>query len=94
MFYTYILQSEFSGMHYIGSTQDLLARVDQHNDSNNTKYKTTGRFKGPWKLVYYETFKTRSDAMKREKQIKSWKSKKAVEKLLKTYKVESRCNRD
>ena len=31
---------------------------------------------GPWRLLGYETFESRSDAMRREKQLKSWKSPK------------------
>jgi len=35
-------------------------------------------------LVYCEEYRTRQEAVKREKQIKSWKSRKAIEQLVKT----------
>ena len=93
-FYIYILQSESTGKFYIGDTSDLQARIEQHNNPLNSKRKTTARFKGPWVLVHAEMFLTRSEAMKREKQIKSWKSRKAIEKLIGTQSVESRLCRD
>ena len=78
MFYTYILQSEATGRYYIGSTDNLDRRFKEHNDPHYSGSKTTKRFKGPWNLAYSETFNTRSEAMLREKQIKSWKSAKAI----------------
>ena len=83
MYYTYILESDSTGRYYIGSTNDLERRLTRHNDPNYTGSKTTKRFKGPWKLVYAESFETRSQAMAREKQIKSWKSRKTLRVLIK-----------
>ena len=37
---------------------------------------------GPWDLVYSETFDTRSEAMVREKQLKKWKNRKAIQALI------------
>ena len=82
MFYTYILQSETNGRFYIGSTDDIERRLIEHNDPDYKGSKTTKRIKGPWVVVYSESFETRSEAMKREKQIKSWKSRKAILELL------------
>lgn len=80
----YILQSESTGRFYIGSTDDLERRLAQHNDPGYAGSKTTKRFKGPWKLVYSEPFHTRSQAMAREKKIKAWKSRKAIERLIRS----------
>ncbi|MBI2464976.1 GIY-YIG nuclease family protein [Candidatus Shapirobacteria bacterium] len=76
--YTYILQSEIDNSYYIGSTNNLSIRLVYHN---NGRSKYTSR-KRPWKLIYYEEFLTLSEARSREKQIKSWHSRKAVERLL------------
>ena len=35
-----------------------------------------------WKLVHTEIYELKKDAMKREKEIKNWKSRKMIEKLL------------
>ncbi len=88
-YFVYILQSEHTGRYYIGHTDDLVRRVRQHNDPDYSGSKTTKRFAGPWGLVYHETYDSRSGAMQREKQIKSWKSRKRVAQL-----VESRHWRD
>jgi putative endonuclease len=77
-FHLYILQSETSGRYYVGQTEDLDARVAQHN-ANYTK---SLRNRGPWKLVYSEGFETRGEAVRRERQIKSWKDRKLIEQLM------------
>jgi len=82
MYFTYILQSESTGRYYVGSTDNLDRRVAQHNDPDYKGSKTTKRFKGPWKLVYTESSQTRAEAMSREREIKSWKSRKAIQDLI------------
>jgi putative endonuclease len=82
MFHVYILKSESTGMYYVGSTGNIEERIKQHNNPDRPANKTTRRFQGPWKLMYQEEFATRSGAVTREKQIKSWKSKKEIEKLI------------
>jgi putative endonuclease len=70
MFYAYILQSDFNGRFYIGSTKDIANRIDQHNSGRTP---STKPFR-PWRLVHSEEFETLVDARKRETEIKSWKS--------------------
>ena len=79
-YYTYILQSEKSGKYYIGSTGDLEERIARHNEGRS-KYTGIGI---PWKLEYFEEFQERSSAIKREKYIKSRKSKVFIEELIRT----------
>jgi putative endonuclease len=90
MYYTYILQSETNGRFYVGSTDNLKRRVAQHNDPHYTGSKTTKRFEGPWKLVQFESYPSRSRAVTRERQIKAWKSRKAIARLIKDQRAESR----
>jgi putative endonuclease len=78
MFFVYILQSEISGKYYIGSTGDLNDRLQRHNHGRSKATKSGI----PWKLVCFETFENRADAMKREMQIKSWKSHLEIDKLV------------
>jgi putative endonuclease len=82
MFYLYILQSESSGRYYIGQTDNLDRRLAEHNNPECISSKTTKRFKGPWELVYSEKYPNRSAAMARERQIKAWKSRKAINELI------------
>jgi putative endonuclease len=78
MFCTYIIKSEKNNSYYIGSCEDIENRFNKHN---NGLVKSTKRYT-PWVLVYKEEFSTLSEARKREYQIKSWKSRKAIERIL------------
>jgi putative endonuclease len=75
-FYLYILQSESTRRFY--KTQDVPERVAYHN----ANYSKSLKNRGPWRLVYTEQYKTRSEALLRERQLKSWKDRRMIEKLL------------
>jgi len=79
-YYVYILLSHHNGKYYIGSTRNLEDRIKRHNEGRS-KYTKYGI---PWELLYSEKYLDRSDAIKREKQIKRQKSKKFIEALVKT----------
>ncbi len=64
--YTYILRCK-DGSLYTGWTNDLEKRVAAHNAGAGSKYTRSRR---PVALVYYESFPTKSEAMRREAQIK------------------------
>ena len=66
MNYTYILLCK-DGTLYTGWTNDLKKRVKAHNLGKGAKYTKSRR---PVKLVYYEEFPTKKEAMKREYTIK------------------------
>ncbi len=78
MFFVYILKSIKSGTYYIGCTNDIERRLKEHNSGISIYTKTDK----PWKLCYNEAFNSLSEARKRENQIKSWKKRKAIEKLI------------
>jgi putative endonuclease len=82
-YFIYILQSKSTMYYYVGHTDDLPKRVAQHNDPEYTLTTYTKKHKGPWLLVYSETFSTRADAMKREREIKAKKSRRFIEELIK-----------
>jgi putative endonuclease len=71
MFFVYILLSEKDNKRYIGCTENLDRRLTQHNSG---LVKST-RNRRPLKLIYQEEFEIKSDAMKREKEIKAKKGK-------------------
>lgn len=68
MYYLYLLYSHRTDKFYVGTTPDLKKRFYSHNKGENisTKY---GR---PWKLVYYEAYPTKDDALKREHKLKKY----------------------
>jgi putative endonuclease len=79
MFHVYILFSTTLNKYYVGYTgDDLLGRIRKHN--TNHKGFTGGI--GDWLLKYSEEHSTKEEAQKREKQIKHWKSRKLIEKLI------------
>ncbi len=78
MYFVYILQSKKDKSFYIGQTGDLDARLMRHNLGT---VKST-RSKVPHEIIYKEAFRTRGEAMRREKEIKSYKGGNAFKKLL------------
>ena len=65
--------------YYVGFTGDLLEeRLRKHNSGHKG---FTGGL-GDWKIVYTENFELKELACRREKQIKGWKSRKMIEKLI------------
>ncbi|SFG60005.1 putative endonuclease [Lachnospiraceae bacterium C7] len=64
--YTYIVECS-DGTLYTGWTNDLNNRIKTHNSGKGAKYTKTRR---PVKLVYYEVFPTKEEAMSREWHIK------------------------
>ena len=78
--FVYILRSIEDGSYYIGSTQDLLSRLERHNQGRSG-YTKSNR---PWELIYHEEYPNRSSAMKREKEIKKRKSREFIEALIET----------
>ena len=77
--FVYILESLKDGTFYVGTTRDLKARLERHNQGRS-KYTKPKR---PWKLVYHEEHPDRSSAMKREYAIKRQKRKAFIESLVK-----------
>ncbi|MDP5274154.1 GIY-YIG nuclease family protein [Chengkuizengella axinellae] len=66
IFYVYILKCSDNTL-YTGYTNDIERRVAVHNQGKASKY-TRGRL--PVEVVYYEECNTKSDALKREIEIK------------------------
>jgi len=79
MFYIYIIQSPKNSSYYIGCTDNTTRRLAEHNVG---KVKSTKSYK-PWSLQYTEKYNTLSEARGRERQLKRWKSRTAIERLLK-----------
>lgn len=79
MYFTYVLRSLSNGRLYVGQTNDLSRRLEEHN-SGQSKYT---RFTRPFEVVYVETYIIRVEAVRRERELKSgqgraWLKKKLV----------------
>ncbi len=66
----YILASGRYGTLYIGVTNNLRARLEQHRLGLGSEFVKTH---GVYRLVYVETYDHAEDAIRREKQLKKWK---------------------
>ena len=78
MFHVYVLQSESTGRHYVGYTSDLTQRLGQHNSGITKSTKN----RGPWMLIYQESFPTKADAMRRERFLKTGQGREELKQLL------------
>ena len=79
MYYVYVLYSKKYDKIYVGQTNNYEGRLVQHNSG---RHRYTKRYI-PWIIIYTEEFKTRAEAMKREKELKSHQGRKFIrEKLL------------
>ena len=77
MYTVYVIKSQ-SGLLYIGHTDNLARRLNQHQ-KGQARY--TKRDSG-WTLVYAEEFETRAEAMRREKWLKSGTGRKWLKNAL------------
>ncbi|OGG54764.1 hypothetical protein A3D62_00385 [Candidatus Kaiserbacteria bacterium RIFCSPHIGHO2_02_FULL_49_11] len=66
MYYVYLLQSKKDGSLYVGYSNDLKRRFEEHNNGLSVSTK----FKAPFELIYYESYRARSDAKIREHMLK------------------------
>ena len=76
--YVYILQSLKDNRYYIGETSNADERVLFHNSGRQRS--TRNRI--PFRLILVEEYPNKKEALKREKQIKSWKGGQAFQNLI------------
>ena len=77
MWFVYILLCEDNSL-YTGSTNNLEKRFLDHKNGKGGKYTRSHK---PLKLIYTEEFKTRSESLKREIEIKSWSRERKIQGL-------------
>lgn len=68
MWYIYIIQSEKDKKLYTGFTNNLKRRFFEHNSQQGGKYTS---WNSPFKLIFYEAYLNKKDAMNAEKFFKS-----------------------
>ncbi len=78
-FVVYILYSERFNKNYTGFTSNLIERFKSHNDLGTKGY--TLKFR-PWKVIHVEFFTSKSDAMKREKYLKTGAGREFIKDLI------------
>ena len=80
-YYVYVLANP-EGETYVGQTNDLDRRVAQHNAPDFRGTLHTTRHRGPWHLIHTEECTSRSEAMRREEQLKSGGGRRFIRSLL------------
>jgi putative endonuclease len=84
MFYTYIIYSLTKGKYYVGVSENPEERLKKHNSKNRG---FTNRA-DDWGIVFRKEFETKSEALNFERQIKSWKSRIKIQKMIASLHVE------
>ena len=79
MYYVYVLLSEKDQNFYIGFSENVGQRLDEHNTGKNISTK----LRRPFELIYYETHTSKSDALRREQYFKTTKGKATLKQILK-----------
>ncbi|MAT40139.1 MAG: endonuclease [Ectothiorhodospiraceae bacterium] len=79
MYTVYILYSESIGKYYIGYTADVEQRLAFHNNGSS-RWSKRGI---PWRVVYTEAHEDKRSAMRREREIKSYKGNSKFQALVK-----------
>ena len=82
VFYVYILTNPQKTVLYIGFTNNLTRRLQQHHDSKGSSKSFAGKYYC-YNLIYFEVYKYVNEAIAREKELKKW-SRKKKEALIKT----------
>ncbi|MDP2972070.1 MAG: GIY-YIG nuclease family protein [Deltaproteobacteria bacterium] len=78
MYYVYVLRSHFDGKLYIGYTVNLRNRLREHQGGDVISTKP----RRPFELIFYEAYKSKEDAKRRERYFKTSKGKSALHMML------------
>ena len=81
MFSVYVAYNRKHSKIYIGQSDNIHERMAAHNDKRfNHSY--TSRFDGEWELLYKEDVATRNEALKRERQLKSFRGREFIKSFI------------
>lgn len=76
--FVYILQSLKNKRYYIGCTNNLYNRIEQHNKG----YNRSTKYGSPWELICFRKFASQEQAYIHEKLVKSYKGGNAFKKII------------
>ncbi len=79
MYFTYILECADKSL-YVGCTNDLKRRIEEHNNSKYGAHYT--KIRRPVILKYSEQFETLKEARRREAELKGWRREKKITLIL------------
>jgi putative endonuclease len=79
MYYVYVLLSQKDNNFYVGFSENIDQRLDEHNAGKNVSTK----LRRPFGLIYHEAHTSKSDALRRERYFKTTKGKVTLKQILK-----------
>jgi putative endonuclease len=83
-FFAYVIKNSNTGKIYIGQTSNLKNRIDRHNGLLKNKlssFTSKNKQNGLWILIYFEELSDRKAAIKREKELKSYRGREFIKKF-------------
>ena len=80
-YYVYVLRNIQTGRLYTGYTSDLRKRLSEHQRRKSRYTKS----RGPYELIYYEASLNSTDALAREKYLKSGPGKRYIKNRIKRF---------
>jgi putative endonuclease len=78
-YFVYITTNPKKTVLYVGVTNNLYVRMEQHFEDNVTERKTFAGKYFCYNLIYWERFQYVQDAIAREKEVKGWRREKKEE---------------
>jgi putative endonuclease len=85
MGYLYILRSDKNGRYYVGSTNNISRRLNEHNAGHTKSLKNIL----PMSLVFSKQYDTLLEARQIELHIKKLKSRKIIEKIIRDNNIQT-----
>jgi len=82
-FVVYILKNK-DGLYYIGQTNNFPRRFQEHNDATRMGWASR---RGPWEVLFSQKVNSRSEALKRERFLKSLKNKSTLLSYIESQKL-------
>ncbi len=82
MYSVYVLENQNDRSFYIGFTTNLQRRISEHQRGSGGR---TTALKEGWRLIYFEGYLDKRDALGREKFLKGGSGRKYLKKQLKNY---------
>jgi putative endonuclease len=80
-YYTYVLLSLKDHKFYMGYSEDVFKRLKAHNKGDNASTKN----RRPLELIYFEAFRDKKDALRREKYFKTTKGKTTLRQMMREF---------
>ena len=80
-YYTYVLLSQKDNNFYIGFSEQVFEREKTHNRGLNPSTKN----RRPLELIYFEAFRNKKDALRRENYFKTSKGKTTLRQMIREY---------